>query len=380
MDYLPFCNTEISFLDKEEMKRELLNLNLTNIVLILQNDLAEKWDIVSFIEDLKKRNDLQNGSFTWIKEVEINPTPESIVNALEQIGTQDVNVVVAIGGGSSIDLAKAISLFHDREKNVQYTRDEITNIINNKMYKNDKFIDIIAIPTTAGTGTEVTQWATIWDVSNNSKLSIDHPFLKPKKAIIVPELTLSVPPIITLATGLDALSHAIEAYWSKHTTPMVQEIAYRAIELIIQNLSIAIHEPNNFNAREKLCRASVLSGLAFSQTRTTACHSISYPLTMMFGMPHGLAASITLDPVGKINKGHFPNDEQLFALFCEYNGINNWIKTVYEGLINLRLSSFGISEKDIPIIVNKAFTSGRMDNNPVELSKNDVVDILISVL
>jgi alcohol dehydrogenase class IV len=170
------------------------------------------------------------------------------------------------------------------------------------------------------------------------------------------------------------------AYWSKHTTPLVQEIAYRSIQLTIENLKYAVENPDDLPTREKLCKASVLSALAFSQTRTTACHSISYPLTMMFGIPHGLAAAITLDAVGEINKNHFPNDEQLFKLFDKYNGIKNYIDTTCKGIINMRLSSFGVKEIDIPKIADKAFTGGRMDNNPVDLTKEDVYKVLRGIL
>ena len=165
----------------------------------------------------------------------------------------------------------------------------------------------------------------------------------------------------------------------KHTNPIVQEI-YRAIELIVQNLREAIEEPYNLIIREDLCKASLLAGLAFSQTRTTACHSISYPLTIFYNIPHGLAAAITLDAVSKINKGHFPNDAMLFDLFDEYGGIMNWINMVSEGVVEMKLSKFGITLQDIQLIADNAFTAGRMDNNPVNLSKDDVVKILQSIL
>mgnify|MGYP000952199027 CR=1 FL=1 len=256
----------------------------------------------------------------------------------------------------------------------------ITNLIKNKGYKGKTFVDIIAVPSTAGTGSEVTQWATIWDENKEGKFSIDDINLKPKMALIIPELTLTVPIKMTLSTGLDAMCQAIEAYWSRHTNPIVQEISYRSVELIIQNLRKAVEKPEDLNIREKLCKASVLAALAFSQTRTTACHSISYPLTMLHGIPHGFAAAITLEAVGKINRGNFPNDEQLFQLFNNYQGIMNWIDITCEGIIDLRLSSFGIKEEDIPVIVSNAFTGGRMDNNPVDLSIDDVTEILKSIM
>lgn len=380
MKYKPFCNTEITFTNKKELEQKLLSLDVMNMVLVMSESSAIRWSMIPFIEQLQAKCELKNSMLTWIKTVASIPTQRDIIEALQQIGSRKVDIIIAIGGGSSIDLAKGISAFYNIEKNGIYSIEEITDSIKNKKYRNCEFIDIIAVPSTAGTGSEATQWATIWDTNKTRKFSIDDPMLKPKAAIIVPELTLSMSAEMTLSTGLDAMCQAIESYWSKHTTPIVQEIAYRAIELVIQNLREAVEKPLDINVREKLCKASVLAGIAFSQTRTTACHSISYPLTMLYNVPHGLAAAITLDAVGQINKGYFPNDDELFGLFSDYGGIKSWIDTVCEGVVDMRLSTFGITKKDIPIIVDNAFTEGRMDNNPVELNRHDVAMILESII
>ena len=124
----------------------------------------------------------------------------------------------------------------------------------------------------------------------------------------------------------------------------------------------------------------MLAGLAFSQTRTTACHSISYPLTMLYGVPHGFAVAMTLDAVAEINKGNFKNSDEILSLFNQFGSIKKWIDKVCEDVVDLRLSSFGITEKDLPTIVRNAFTGGRMDNNPVDLSNEDVLGILKSIM
>jgi alcohol dehydrogenase class IV len=378
MNYKPFCNTEIVFSNKNELEQKLLSLKLTNILLIMSESSLLRWNMVTFIEELQSKCESLNGTFTWIKNVAVSPTQVDIIKSLQKIGESKVDTIIVFGGGSGIDLAKGISAFHNNKKNDKYTVEQITDSIKNKKYMGRKFVDIIAVPSTAGTGSEVTQWATIWDENKTGKFSIDDPMLKPKMAIIVPELTTTMTDKMTLSTGLDAMCQAIEAYWSRSTTPIVQEIAYRAIEIVIGNLRKAVEQPHDIIVREQLCRASVLAGLAFSQTRTTACHSISYPLTMLHGVPHGLAAAITLDAVAQINKGHFHNDIALLSLFNEYGGIMNFVDLVCKGVINMRLSAFGITEKDIPLIVSNAFTGGRMDNNPVDLSSDDVLKILLS--
>jgi len=190
-------------------------------------------------------------------------------------------------------------------------------------------------------------------------------------------MTLS--PLLTLSTGLDAMSHAVEAYWSKHTTPIVQEIAYRAIELVLINLKSVLTSPLEYSFRENMCRASVLAGIAFSKTRTTACHSISYPMTQLYNIPHGIAVTLTLNAVASLNRGHFAHDDELFLLFERFGGLSKWIDSVSKGIISLRLESFEIEEDDIRVISDHAFTGGRMDNNPVNLTRDKVQLILHSI-
>ncbi len=371
-----FCNTEIVFSDKSTAEDLLLSRTGENVVLLLSESADMRWGLKTFRNSLEKQSNI----YVWVKSVPANPTQNDILQVLRIIGGQYIDTVIAIGGGSTIDLAKALSIFSNSEKNNTYTLDEISACIRNKSYVAGSCIDIIAVPTTAGTGSELTQWATIWDANKLGKYSIDVPELKPRLALIVPEFTLSLPPIITLSTGLDALSHAVEAYWSKHTTPLVQEIACRSIEIILENLKKTIQYPSNLLYREKMCRASVLAGLAFSQTRTTACHAISYPLTQLYGVPHGIAAALTLNGVSIVNKGHFPNDDELFCLFEEYSGLEMWLKNTCDPYVTLSLGFYGIQKDDIDGIVAASFSSGRMDNNPVALGKDDIYKVLFSLL
>ena len=378
MSYQAFCSTEIVFGNRNELLARLLSVK-KNMVLVMSHSAAIRWELGAFIQELTEQIEARGLNFTWISAIAANPTQEDIFLALELIGQRPVDTIIAIGGGSAMDLAKGISAFWS-DANSRCV-ESITESIKKKTYvHNNSLAEIIAVPTTAGTGSEVTQWATIWDMDNKAKYSIDIPGLQPKLAVIVPELTTSVSSFMTLSTGLDAMCQAIEAYWSKHTTPLVQEIAYRSIELVIDNLRNAVDDPSNLAVREKLCRASVLAGLAFAKTRTTACHSISYPLTMLHDIPHGIAASITLDAVGKKNKGHFPSDQRLFDLFQDHGGIGSWIDETCSGVIDMRLSAFGVTASDLPRIVDNAFTGGRMDNNPFDLTRDDVMSILTDIL
>lgn len=376
MIYKLFCNTEINFMNLEKMEQTILSFANRNLVFVMNESSVVRWRMDSFIKKIQRKVEIAGSSFIWINDVASNPTQADIVKVLKQIGSQKIDLIIAVGGGSVIDLAKGISAFKSNNNKDNYSIHAITENIIGKEYINNEFIDIIAVPTTAGTGSELTQWATIWDRDKNIKFSIDTQGLKPKRAIIVPELTLTLSPLMTLSTGLDAMCQAIESYWSRHTTPLVQDIAYRAVELIVKNLNKSLENPNHLESREKLCRASVLAGLAFSQTRTTACHSISYPLTMLYDIPHGLAVAMTLGEVAKKNASYYPNDSDLMSLFTDSGGIKEWLNYVSQGIVELRLSYFDIGKDDISVIVENAFTGGRMDNNPVILTEEDVREIL----
>jgi alcohol dehydrogenase class IV len=357
-----------------EMEAELKEITDKNLLLVLSESSAIRWELHDLIESIESKNRL-----IWIRTVKTNPSQDDILRGCNVIGNDRIDLIVAIGGGSSLDLAKGISAFYEYGQ-AEYSIEEITKGLKDKSYTKKKgFIDILAIPTTAGTGSELTQWATIWDRDMNVKYSIDHPGLKPKKALIVPELTLTLSKNQTLATGLDALSHGIEAYWSRHTNPLVQDLAFRGIQLIVENLARVLEEPGNLDLREGMCRASLLTGLAFSQTRTTACHSISYPMTMLYNIPHGYAVAMTLGGVAEKNRGMFAKDSNLYELFKSYGGIQAWLDKVSKGVTSLRLSGFGISRQDIDRLVSNSFTAGRMDNNPVQLSEEDVKEILMNI-
>ena len=176
-------------------------------------------------------------------------------------------------------------------------------------------LDFIAIPTTAGTSSEVTSWATIWDTARSMKMSVEAKWLAPSTAYIIPELTLRLTDRLTLTTGLDALSHAVESYWSKSSNVITREFSKNAISIIVEYLPRALKDPRNIEYRERLCLGALLSGMAFGNTKTTACHSISYPLTMRYGIEHGFAVIITLAEVMKRNEAKIVDFEGLLKAF-----------------------------------------------------------------
>jgi alcohol dehydrogenase class IV len=191
-----------------------------------------------------------------------------------------------------------------------------------------------------------------------------------------------MPQRLTLATGLDALCHAVEAYWAKSSNLMAQELAKTAIRLIVKYLPKVLAEGAHLSYRKKMCLGSLFAGLAFAQTHTTACHSISYPLTMTFGIEHGLACALTLARVMEMNLPLLEEKGDLLeALGVQSPAeLQEWLDQTAAGIVRLRLGAFGIREKDLSDLVTLSFTQGRMDNNPVDVSPEDVQRMLRSLL
>ena len=153
------------------------------------------------------------------------------------------------------------------------------------------------MPTTSGTGSEVTPYATVWDKKNKKKLSINHKSLVPALAIVDPTLTFSLPKEVTINAGLDSLNQAFESIWNKHANKSTTAYAFKSIKLSLSALTKINKNINDKKSRSDLARASLYAGICISQTKTSICHSISYPLTTNFGIPHGLACAFTMSAV-----------------------------------------------------------------------------------
>lgn len=197
-------------------------------------------------------------------------------------------VIVALGGGSVIDSAKVFSAANGDFNRVQ------TFLETQKGGERLSAIPIIAIPTTAGTGSEVTCWGTVWDEINEKKYSLAQPSLYPEHAVIDPRLMLGKPRQLTVSTGLDALSHALESLWNVNANPVSANHAVFAARNIIDVLPVLANDLGNLNLRSKMALAALFAGLAFSNTKTAIAHSLSYPITLLHGIQHGIACSFSL--------------------------------------------------------------------------------------
>ncbi|MGH2446083.1 MAG: iron-containing alcohol dehydrogenase [Candidatus Limnocylindria bacterium] len=236
-----------------------------------------------------------------------NPTVRSCITAFEALrgagAHADAELIIALGGGSVIDTAKAVAAQQGSGAEAGWLEAHLRD--GRPFPEPFEPPAIIAIPTTAGTGSEVTMWGTIWDEQTRGKHSISHPRLYPEAALLDPALTLSVPRPATLAAALDALSHAMEAIWNRSANPVSDAVAVRAVGIIPEALRRVLATPGDPRAREALLAASLLAGLAISNTRTALAHSISYPLTAELGLPHGIASSLTLPQIlAEVGRGN----------------------------------------------------------------------------
>ena len=218
-------------------------------------------------------------------------TIEEIVRIVENGG---YDIIVGFGGGSPIDVAKAAAV-------LPHTGDTVYDYVGIDQVKK-KGLPIIAIPTTAGTGTECTAIAIFANEKLNVKQGLVSPFLMPNVALIDPELTVSCPPNVTAASGMDALIHNIEAYISVNATMHTDSLAYEGIKLISQSIRTAVYDGTNMWARDAMAMGSMMGGIAFGNAGVGAVHALSYPIGGMFHVPHGVANTMVLPWAMDFNK------------------------------------------------------------------------------
>jgi phosphonate metabolism-associated iron-containing alcohol dehydrogenase len=221
-------------------------------------------------------------------------------------------VIVAVGGGSVLDTAKVLATAA-----LAPSFDALlAGLAGASPYRPSRFKPLLAVPTTAGTGSEVTRWATVWDRAAGRKHSLDIAQTWPEAAIVDPLLALTLPPAPTVAAGLDALSHALEALWNVHANPVSDAHAIGAAREVMTVLPRVVAQPEDVSLRSRLALAALCAGLAFSNTRTALAHSMSYELTLRHGLAHGIACSFTLPLVLRLAIGvEEERDEALRRVF-----------------------------------------------------------------
>ncbi|ATO35762.1 iron-containing alcohol dehydrogenase [Geobacillus thermodenitrificans] len=260
--------------------------------LIVSDPVMENIGLVARCEQYLREAGLPLATYT---RVDTEPTDVHVKEALDVCRSEQCDVIVAIGGGSSIDAAKAVAVMMTNEGT-------ISDYVGNAKMFTKKPVPLIAIPTTAGTGSEVTKVTVIIDTKTDVKMMISQPALLPAVAIVDPLLTVSCPPSVTAATGVDALCHSIEAYISRRAHPVTDVLALSAIEAIIGHLRRAYENGQDIEAREKMAIAAMKAGMAFSNASVTLVHGMSRPIGALFHVPHGVSNAMLLPGVLEFTK------------------------------------------------------------------------------
>lgn len=292
-------------------------------------------------------------------DVSPNPDVTEVNRCSRQIRENKNDVIIAIGGGSVIDLSKSASV----------TVDDITEYHGTGKQVPAEHIPIIAVPTTSGTGSEVTSASVLTNRAIGKKAPIVSNSFFPKIALVDPALTISMPAQVTASTGIDVLCHAVEGYWSKGHQPICDALAVYAARLVFENLPRAYDKPDDIEAREKMSEASVIGGLAFSLPKTTSSHACSFPITSIYHVPHGEACGLTLDFFARINGA----DSRTVTLAKElgFDTVGNFADAILElkkrtGL-RTNLAEFNLTDDDVYELVAKSHHPNLL-NNPVEIT------------
>lgn len=319
--------------------------------------------------------------FTVFHQVSPNPRDIDCEAGAEVFRNFAADGVIAIGGGSAMDTAKSIALLSQTGGKVAEYVDGL------KVY--ERVAPLACIPTTAGTGSEVTRSAVITESTTHRKMTLKHTLLRPVLALLDPALTLSVPPSVTSATGVDALVHAIEGYTCKRSSPITQAFGAAAMKVIVPALPQVMENPGDVQARSDMLQGSLLAGLCFGASDVAAVHCLAEALGGLYDTPHGLANAVFLPHVLRFNiTGH----EQIHAELSRIMGfatadtqaaeaadnlvqsITNWVKSLE--IPNLRELP-KVRAEDFHELVELAYANGSTPSNVREVSREDYREILM---
>jgi alcohol dehydrogenase class IV len=329
----------------------------------------------------------KSGFETYLYSVGGEPTVEHIAKGVEEAKRKSVTLVVGIGGGSAIDAAKAISGLATNAGDIY----DYLEVIGRGNPLTKSGLACVAIPTTAGTGAEVTKNSVIASVEHKVKVSLRSPFLLPRIALVDPELTYSLPAKVTIATGLDALTQLIEPLVSVRANPVTDGLCREGIPRVARSLAAVVQNGKDFNAREEMALASLFGGIALANAGLGAVHGFAGPIGGMFNAPHGLVCGILLPFVVEANiralRSRSPDSialgryDELGALLTgsphalAADGLA-WLKDFNKSLNVPMLSSLGIPKEAISEIASKSAKASSMKANPIELTLAELQEIL----
>ncbi|MFQ3660980.1 MAG: iron-containing alcohol dehydrogenase [Chloroflexaceae bacterium] len=347
--------------------------------LIVSDKIMASLGLVAKVEALLKESGISSAAYTGVNT---EPVVEYVQEGLNLYRAEGCDFVVAVGGGSPIDTAKAIAVL-------------VTNTGSIEQYKGigkiaTPGVPLVAIPTTAGTGSEATVYTVITDQKTDVKMLIGSPYLMPTIAVVDPMLTISSPPGVTAATGVDALVHAIEAYVSVKRQPMTDIFCLSAIELISQNIRQAWSNGNNIEAREKMMLGALQAGIAFSNSSVALVHGMSRPIGAHFHIAHGVSNAALLavvtefsligDPVryAHVAKAMGEPIEGLSMMAAADRSVAA-IRRLVKDIKIPSLRQLGVERERLlelaPSMADAAIDSGSPANNPRKPTRQEIIEL-----
>ena len=352
-----------------EIKLALKELSISRPLIVTDPQFSENENFKKMIEHLSKES-IQFSIFTDIKG---NPTGKNVSDGVLKFNADANDGVIAIGGGSALDAGKAIAFMSKQKENLWFFEDvgdNWTKAIIKDMPK------VIAIPTTAGTGSETGRASLIVDEDTYTKKIIFHPSILPDLVILDPELTISLPAHLTAATGMDALAHCLEAYCSEVYHPMAHGIAIEGVRIIKNNLVDAFKDPENLFARSQMLVSSPMGSTAF-QKGLGAIHSLSHPINAIHDLHHGLTNAIFMPYVIKFNQSVIEEKMERLSKYIElknqsFDGFLEWILDLRKQLsIPHTLKELNV-KFDFDKLSKMALVDPSTPTNPIVLSQEDM--------
>lgn len=335
--------------------------------------------VLPVLEGLKAGLRSENVEFVLAPAIDCEPSLELFETVLQAARREQVDGVLGVGGGSAIDVAKLAAALAQGSQSVP----DVFGI--NRLA--GRALPLVCLPTTAGTGAEVSPNAILLDTGDELKKGVVSPYLVPDAAFVDPQLTVSVPPAVTAATGLDALTHCIEAYANKFAHPVVDVYALQGVKMISGNLRQATKNGADAGARAALALGSLYGGLCLGPVNTAAVHALAYPLGGRFRIPHGVANALLLAPVIRFNLSAAPERYAEIAGAMGIPGNGSPVKHAEAGVeflaelsqdcgVPKRLSDLGIPRSAIPGMARSAMQVTRLlQNNVRPLTEADAVQI-----
>jgi alcohol dehydrogenase len=356
-----------------ERLAEIINaLNAQSLLVVTDKGIRNS----GLLERISNLLDASKLAYKIFDNVEPNPKDYNVQEGAEMAKRLNPDCLVTVGGGSPIDCAKAIAVValqggaaRDYEGPDRIGAD---------------VLPLIAIPTTAGTGSEVTFSSVITDSQEKYKFSIKDPKIAPKVALVDPEMTLTMPPGLTAATGMDALTHAIEGFTANAAEPIADSAALYAIEMITASLRTAVSDGNNLEARAGMLLGSVLAGIAFSHSDVAAVHCVAEALGGKYDAAHGVCNAVVLPAVMEYNLDYCKNRYARIAtaMGLSYDNVEDGARQAVQAVQKLAadvhlpgFDSLGVQQKDFEELALNSFKNGSNIDNPRPMTEADYLSL-----